>query len=143
MSGTAALIHGAWPWWKSHGEETTEVILKSAIDLGEEGVDGTYGWGMLNVEGALSPPSSLCSALFPLTTRTTVGRGGGRDSAPPAYGDDDSGRRRSRDICPGTGTAGPRNSNLQGLPRTMGRARGQGVGEHGTWPGTNAEGRGM
>ena len=55
VSGTAALIHGAWPWWKDHGEETVEVILKSATDLGEEGVDGTYGWGMLNVEGALSP----------------------------------------------------------------------------------------
>ena len=55
VSGTAALVHGAWPWWKSHGEETVDVILQSATDLGEEGVDGVYGWGMLNVEGALSP----------------------------------------------------------------------------------------
>ena len=55
VSGTAALIHGAWPWWREHGEETVDVILQSATDLGEEGVDGTYGWGMLNVEGALSP----------------------------------------------------------------------------------------
>lgn len=55
VSGTAALIHGAWPWWKSHGEETVDVILQSAQDLGEEGVDGVYGWGMLDVEAALSP----------------------------------------------------------------------------------------
>lgn len=55
VSGTAALIHGAWPWWKQHGEETVDVILQSATDLGEEGVDSVYGWGMLNVEAALSP----------------------------------------------------------------------------------------
>ena len=57
VSGTAALVHGAWPWWKSHGEETVDVILQSAQDLGEEGVDGVYGWGMLDVEAALSPLS--------------------------------------------------------------------------------------
>ena len=57
VSGTAALIHGAWPWWKGHGEETVDVILQSATDLGEEGVDSVYGWGMLNVEAALSPLS--------------------------------------------------------------------------------------
>lgn len=55
VSGTAALIHGAWPWWKNHGEETVEVILRSAKDLGDEGVDEVYGWGMLDVEAALSP----------------------------------------------------------------------------------------
>ncbi|MBN03683.1 S8 family serine peptidase [Ponticaulis sp.] len=55
VSGTAALIHGAWPWWKDHAEETVDVILRSATDLGEEGVDEVYGWGLLNVEGALSP----------------------------------------------------------------------------------------
>ena len=55
VSGTAALIHGAWPWWKDYGAETVDVILQSATDLGEEGVDSVYGWGMLNVEGALSP----------------------------------------------------------------------------------------
>ncbi len=55
VSGTAALIHGYWPWWKNYGEETVDVILKSATDLGEEGVDEVYGWGLLNVEAALSP----------------------------------------------------------------------------------------
>ncbi len=55
VSGTAALIHGAWPWWKQHGEETVDVILQSAEDLGEEGVDDVYGWGMLDTEAALSP----------------------------------------------------------------------------------------
>ena len=55
VSGTAALVHGAWPWWKDHGEETVDVILQSAQDLGEEGVDPVYGWGMLDAEAALSP----------------------------------------------------------------------------------------
>ena len=55
VSGTAALIHGAWPWWKQHGEETVDVILSSATDLGAPGIDEVYGVGMLNVEGALSP----------------------------------------------------------------------------------------
>jgi hypothetical protein len=55
VSGTAALMHGAWPWWKDYGEETVDVILQSATDLGEEGVDEVYGWGMLNAEAALSP----------------------------------------------------------------------------------------
>ena len=55
VSGTAALIHSYWPWMADNAEETVNAILWSAQDLGEAGVDGVYGYGLLDVEAALSP----------------------------------------------------------------------------------------
>jgi hypothetical protein len=53
VSGTAALVQGRWEWLAAG--DVADVILRSATDLGEEGVDAVYGWGELNVAGALSP----------------------------------------------------------------------------------------
>ena len=55
VTGTVALVHSYWPWWENQADETVQVILESATDLGAEGVDDVYGHGLLNVEGALSP----------------------------------------------------------------------------------------
>jgi len=53
VSGAAALVQGRWEWLNA--SNVADVLLWSATDLGDPGVDATYGWGLLNVEGALSP----------------------------------------------------------------------------------------
>lgn len=59
VSGAAALVKGWWFWLD--GSEVADVLLLSARDLGEPGVDAVYGHGMLDVAGAMSPlnPSDL------------------------------------------------------------------------------------
>lgn len=61
VTGAVALVQSNWPWLKSHPEATADIILRSATDLGDPGVDSTYGWGLLNVDAALQPldPNSL------------------------------------------------------------------------------------
>ncbi len=44
-----------WPWLVNYADETVQIILQSATDLGAPGVDPVYGWGMLNAEAAQSP----------------------------------------------------------------------------------------
>ncbi|MDF1770033.1 S8 family peptidase [Maricaulis sp.] len=53
VSGAAALVKGWWHWLD--GSEVADVLLLSARDLGEPGVDAVYGHGMLDVAGAMSP----------------------------------------------------------------------------------------
>ncbi|HEX3652982.1 MAG TPA: S8 family serine peptidase [Rhizomicrobium sp.] len=55
VSGTVALLQTRWPQLKQYADETVQIVLQSATDLGDPGVDPVYGWGMLNVEGAMSP----------------------------------------------------------------------------------------
>jgi len=55
VAGTATLIMDRWPWLKRNPELVADIIFNTAKDLGEPGVDGTYGWGLLDVEAALSP----------------------------------------------------------------------------------------
>ncbi|WP_291845479.1 S8 family peptidase, partial [Maricaulis sp.] len=59
VSGAAALVKGWWYWLD--GSEVADVLLLSARDLGEPGVDAVYGHGMLDVAGAMSPlnPANL------------------------------------------------------------------------------------
>ncbi|MEO1014518.1 MAG: S8 family serine peptidase [Pseudomonadota bacterium] len=57
VTGAVSLLHDRWPWLQNHAEETADIILQSAQDLGAPGVDGTYGWGLLDVEAAQSPLS--------------------------------------------------------------------------------------
>ncbi len=40
-------------------EQIVSILLNSATDLGEEGVDDIYGYGLLNVESALRPRGNL------------------------------------------------------------------------------------
>jgi subtilisin family serine protease len=55
VSGTIALLQTRWPWLQQYADETVQIILQSATDLGRRGVDPVYGRGMLNVEAAQSP----------------------------------------------------------------------------------------
>jgi hypothetical protein len=55
VTGAVALLQSRWPWLEQHAEETAQILFQSADDLGAPGVDPVYGWGMLDVEAAMSP----------------------------------------------------------------------------------------
>ncbi|GAB4517167.1 MAG: hypothetical protein Tsb0010_01200 [Parvularculaceae bacterium] len=55
VSGALALMISRWPWMKNYTTEAAEIILKSAEDLGDPGVDGVYGWGLLDVAASQQP----------------------------------------------------------------------------------------
>ena len=55
VTGTISLLQTRWPWLANYADETVQIILRSATDLGAPGVDPIYGWGMLNAEAAQSP----------------------------------------------------------------------------------------
>jgi hypothetical protein len=55
VTGAVALLEERWPWLANHAEETTQIIFRSAKDLGAPGVDPVYGWGELDVEASQSP----------------------------------------------------------------------------------------
>jgi hypothetical protein len=59
VSGLAALILSKWP--QLSGIEAGQVILNTAHDLGDAGVDPIYGAGLIDVEAALSPVSPTIS----------------------------------------------------------------------------------
>ncbi len=55
VSGAITLMHDRWSWLAAFPEETAQIILESATDLGDKGVDEVYGHGLLNVEASQSP----------------------------------------------------------------------------------------
>jgi len=55
VSGAIALLHDRWPWLKNAPQETVDIILDSARDLGAPGTDPIYGRGLLDVEASQSP----------------------------------------------------------------------------------------
>lgn len=57
VTGAVALLQQRWPWLKDHAAETTQIIFRSAKDLGAPGVDPVYGWGELDVQASQSPLS--------------------------------------------------------------------------------------
>ncbi|MBB4861087.1 hypothetical protein HNO88_004441 [Novosphingobium chloroacetimidivorans] len=59
VSGLAALILSKWP--QLNGVQAGQVILNTAHDIGELGIDPVYGAGLIDVEAALSPVSPTIS----------------------------------------------------------------------------------
>jgi len=55
VSGAISLLHDRWPWLVFHSQETTEIIFRSARDLGAPGPDEVYGHGLLDVTASQSP----------------------------------------------------------------------------------------
>ncbi len=55
VSGAITLLHDRWPWLANYPNETANIILESAKDLGAPGVDEVYGHGLLDVEASQSP----------------------------------------------------------------------------------------
>ncbi len=78
VSGAAALVMSRWPHLKQQPDQVARILLQSADDLGQPGVDNRFGHGRLNVRAALQPLGSTV-----LATGDRVGDGG---SAPQATG---------------------------------------------------------
>lgn len=57
VSGAIALMHDRWPWLAAKPKETSDIILKSARDVGAAGTDPVYGVGVLDVTASQSPLS--------------------------------------------------------------------------------------
>ncbi len=55
VTGAVALLHGYWPVLKKRAGATANILFHTATDLGKEGVDRIYGWGLLNIKRALQP----------------------------------------------------------------------------------------
>jgi hypothetical protein len=55
VSGAISLLHDRWPWLARHSKATTEIIFRSARDLGAPGPDEVYGHGLLDVIASQSP----------------------------------------------------------------------------------------
>jgi len=51
VSGVAALVKEAFPWFGAHDLQQT--LLTTATDLGDPGVDEIYGWGLVNAGKAV------------------------------------------------------------------------------------------
>ena len=55
VTGVVALLQGQWPVLKKRAGATTNIIFKTAQDLGKKGVDPIYGWGLVRADRALGP----------------------------------------------------------------------------------------
>ena len=76
VSAAVAVIREAFPYMKSG--EITSLLFATARDLGDEGIDETYGHGMLDLERATRP---VGTALVPLSENKTVALNTARVSA--------------------------------------------------------------
>ena len=61
VTGTAALLLQKYPWMD--GSLLRQTILSTATDVGAEGVDETFGWGVLNIDKAVKGPSQFLKTL--------------------------------------------------------------------------------
>jgi subtilase-type serine protease len=81
VSGAAALLMQLYP--QLTPTQVVSLLLASATDLGESGIDGSYGYGLLNIKAALEPLGDLIvqntfgTAIFlgkdPITTGGAFG----------------------------------------------------------------------
>ena len=55
VSGAIALLQSRWPWLVNYPNETVQILLQSAKDLGAPGVDDVYGYGELDITAAQAP----------------------------------------------------------------------------------------
>lgn len=70
VSGVAAQVKGAYSWMT--GENLHDVLLGTAIDIGEKGVDSVYGWGLVNAAKAVHGPENLFTTFDANVTKGAV-----------------------------------------------------------------------
>lgn len=61
VTGVAAMINQRYPWM--NGDLLRQTILSTASDMGEDGVDEVYGWGLVNAAKAIKGPSLFDTSL--------------------------------------------------------------------------------
>lgn len=57
VASTAALVKSVFPWMTNYNLQQT--LLTTAKDLGEKGVDSTYGWGLVQPQLAVGGPAQF------------------------------------------------------------------------------------
>lgn len=57
VTGVTALVSDAFPWMTARNLQQT--VLTTATDLGDAGVDRTYGWGLVNAYRAVRGPGQF------------------------------------------------------------------------------------
>ena len=82
VSGLVALIRGRWPTLSA--AEVVDIILDSAVDLGDPGVDPIYGHGLIDAGAAIEP---LGSTTLTTVSGSTFSLAGATIAASPAFGD--------------------------------------------------------
>ena len=55
VTAAIALLQGRWPWLANFPNESADIVLRSAKDLGAPGVDPVYGHGLLDVAASQAP----------------------------------------------------------------------------------------
>ncbi|BEN36897.1 outer membrane autotransporter barrel domain-containing protein [Serratia marcescens] len=60
VSGAAAVLMQRFPYMTA--SQIASVLLTTATDLGEKGVDAVYGWGKLNLRSAIEGPKMFVTA---------------------------------------------------------------------------------
>lgn len=71
ISGAAALLFAYWP--QLTAREVGAILLNSATDLGEPGVDAIYGHGLLNLDAATEPLGTVSMVISGATSPTSAG----------------------------------------------------------------------
>ena len=75
VSGAAALLKSTWP--NLDATQVVTILLTTATDLGEPGVDQDYGWGKLDVGESIMPQGSVLSSTGRSLAETLVDAGPG------------------------------------------------------------------
>ena len=70
VSALAAQLRQRWPGLRA--EEITDIIKRSATDMGAPGVDAKYGWGRINAARAFLPLGALTTPTGTSTTASTT-----------------------------------------------------------------------
>lgn len=81
VSGAAALLRERWP--QLTAAEVVDILLTSATDLGDPGVDAVYGHGLLSLSRALQPMGSATTASV---SGTSLSLDAQPSSFAPAFG---------------------------------------------------------
>lgn len=71
---TGAVAIGAEIFPKASGAQLTQLVLQTATDIGEKGIDATYGWGLLNI-------GNMVDTINPATAGTFANAGWSRTTA--------------------------------------------------------------
>ncbi len=70
VSALAAQLRQRWPALRA--EEVTDIIKRSATDMGAQGVDAKYGWGRINAARAFLPLGALTAPTGTSTIASTA-----------------------------------------------------------------------
>lgn len=62
VTGAVAIAAEIFP--KASGAQLTQLVLQTATDIGEKGIDATYGWGLLNVGNMVATINPATAGTF-------------------------------------------------------------------------------